>query len=115
LQDQATIASAALLRPDLAGQCVAIASHQACTSANLALMLSDVLARQVVFEPVSPSAFGDRVASAIGNPGVGFVLSDMYTAVAESDASATQVDVARIEAVFGVTLGSVSSRLREIF
>jgi NAD(P)H dehydrogenase (quinone) len=114
-QDQAIIACAALLRPDLAGQCFPIASHQARIGSELAATLSEVLNRPVNFSPLSPSAFGDRVASAIGNPGIGFVLGDMYDAVAQSQPSATRIDVEKLEAIFGVKLGSVSSRLKEMF
>jgi NAD(P)H dehydrogenase (quinone) len=114
-RDQAIIACAALQRPDLAGQCFPIASHQALNCSELAVILRDLLDRPVAFTPLSPSAFGDRVASAIGNPGIGFVLGDMYAAVAQSQPSTTRIDVEKIEAIFGVKLGSVSSRLREIF
>jgi NAD(P)H dehydrogenase (quinone) len=115
LQDQALVAVAALTRADLAGQCFEIASHQELTGTELAVLLRDILNRPVAFQPLSSTAFGDRVANAIGNPGIGFVLSDMYAAVALSEANARRIDVERLESVFGVTLGSVSSRLKEIF
>jgi NAD(P)H dehydrogenase (quinone) len=114
-RDQAIIACAALQRPDLAGQCFPIASHQALNGSELAVVLRDFLNRPVAFTPLSPSAFGDRVASAIGNPGIGFVLGDMYAAVAQSQPNSTRIDVEKLEAVFGVKLGSVSSRLKEMF
>jgi NAD(P)H dehydrogenase (quinone) len=114
-QDQAIIACAAFLRPDLAGQSFPIASHQALNGSELAVILRDILNRPVTFSPLSPSAFGDRVASAIGNPGIGFVLGDMYAAVAQSQPSDTRIDTEKLEAIFGVRLGSVSSRLKELF
>jgi NAD(P)H dehydrogenase (quinone) len=114
-QDQAIIACAALQRPDIAGQSFPIASHQVLRGSELAVILRDILKRPVAFAPSSPSAFGDRVARAIGNPGIGFVLGDMYAAVAQSQPNATRIDVEKIEAIFGVKLGSVSSRLKEIF
>jgi NAD(P)H dehydrogenase (quinone) len=115
LKDQAIVATAALLRPDLAGSTFNIASHQRQSGLGLADILADVLKRPVTFRPLSPKEFGDRVTVALGNPGVGFVLSDLYSAIAISEPSATKVDVERLEQAFGVTLGSVSSRLKEMF
>ncbi len=51
----------------------------------------------------------------MGNPGIGFVLADMYAAVAQSQTDALQIDVEKLETAFGVKLGSVSSRLKVIF
>jgi NAD(P)H dehydrogenase (quinone) len=114
-RDQAIVACAALMRPDLAGHIFPIASHQAPNGSELAVILRDLLNRPVAFSPISPSVFGDRVASAIGNPGIGFVLGDMYAALAQSQPSVTRIDVEKLEAIFGVKLGSVSSRLKEMF
>jgi NAD(P)H dehydrogenase (quinone) len=114
-KDQAIIACAALLRPDLAGQSFAIASHQSLNGSELAVILRDRLNRPVAFAPLSPSAFGDRVASATGNPSIGFVLGDMYAALAQSHPSTTLIDVEKLEALFAVKLGSTSSRLAELF
>ncbi len=110
--DQAKLAVAALTRPDLAGQAFEIGSPQALTGAELALHLEGWLGRPVTFDPTSREAFGERVGEALNNPGVAFVLSDLYGSIASLDGDEMAVDTAALEKTFGVTLTPVGEHIK---
>lgn len=109
--DQARIVVAALQRPDLAGKAYEIGSPDALTGGELAKLLSGWIDRDVRFEPASASAFGTHVGEVLGNPGVGFALSDLYGAIAQLDGDAMAVDTVAIEEIFGVKLTSVNDHI----
>lgn len=110
--DQAKLAVAALSRPDLAGQAFEIGSPQALTGAELAKHLEGWLDRPVSFEPTTREAFGERVGAALSNPGVAFVLSDLYGSIASLDSDEMAVDTEALEKTFGVTLTTVEEHIK---
>ena len=110
--DQAKLAVAAFARPELAGQAFEIGSPDALTGAELATHLSGWLDRPVTFDPATREAFGQRVGDALNNPGVAFVLSDLYGSIAALEGDAMAVDTATLEKTFGVTLTSVADHIK---
>jgi len=110
--DQARLAVAALMRPDLAGNAYDIASPDALTGPELAELLGNWLGRPVAFDPLSPDDFGTRVADVLGNPGIGMVLSDLYGALAKMPDDAMVVDIAALEQTFAVSLVSVADHIK---
>jgi len=111
-QDQARLAVAALTRPELAGQAFDVASPGALRGTELAALLSAWLGRSVGFDPLSPGDFGTRVADALGNPGIGMALADLYGALAKMPDDGMLVDTDALEQIFGVTLTPVSQHIR---
>jgi NAD(P)H dehydrogenase (quinone) len=109
--DQALLAVAALTRPDLQGQAFPIASAGALSTQQLAALLQSLRGQPVRTEPLLPEAFGQRVASALGNPALAFLLGDMYQAIAEGGVPALQIDGGALAARLGVRLGTITDRL----
>ncbi|WP_299211805.1 NmrA family NAD(P)-binding protein [uncultured Tateyamaria sp.] len=109
--DQATLAVAALSRPDLAGQSFEIGTPQALTGAELAELMGKWVGRNVAFDPMTPAEFGTRVGNALGSPGAAFALGDLYGAIAKLDGDDMAVDTDALEATFGVKLTSVADHI----
>ncbi len=109
--DQARIAVAALARPDLAGNSYDIASPDALSGTELAVLLTGWLGRPVTCDPLSPAEFGQRVGEVLGNPGIGMVLSDLYGALAKMPDDGMAVDTGALEQVFGVSLTPVADHI----
>ena len=110
-RDQALVAAAALERPDLAGQSFDIASHGAVSGEDLADDLTRWLGHSVRFDPARPEEFGARIAEALSNPGMGHVLTDLYTGLGMADPAGLRVDTERLEEVFGLNLSTVGARI----
>jgi uncharacterized protein YbjT (DUF2867 family) len=110
--DQARVAVAALSRPDLAGNSYEIGSPGAFTGGELAALLADFAGRDTRFDPLTPEAFGQRVADAFGNPGVGYVLTDLYTALSSMPEGGLEIDTAAIERTFDVSLTTVADHVK---
>ncbi len=111
LHDQARVAVAALSRPDLAGQSFEIGSPGAMTGAELADLLAPYAGRAVRFEPLSPAEFGQRVEQVLGVPGMGYVLTDLYTALSGMPPEGMVIDTDAVERVFGITLTPAADHL----
>jgi uncharacterized protein YbjT (DUF2867 family) len=109
--DQARIAVAALGRPDLAGNSFEIGSPDAITGPDLAMLLSNWIGRPVRYEPIAPADFGERAGEALGNPGLAFVLTDLYGALGKMDNDQMTIDTKPLEETFGVTLTSVADHI----
>ncbi len=112
-KDQALIATAAFGRPDLAGQAYEIASETAVTGPELAALLQEALGKPVAFGPVTPDAFGQRVADALGAPPVAAALSSLYQAIGKLSDDGAVIDVKPVEAAFKIKLKSVAERIGE--
>lgn len=110
-EDQARIAVAALSRPDLAGSAYEIGSPGPLTGNELASVVSHWLGRDVLFRPMSPGDFGQRVSEATGNPGVAFALTDLYSSMEKLEGNDMVVDTDSIERTFGVTLTSAADHI----
>ncbi|WP_299212100.1 NmrA family NAD(P)-binding protein [uncultured Tateyamaria sp.] len=109
--DQATLAVAAMSRPDLAGQSFEIGTPQALSGAELAELMGKWVGRDVAFDPMTPAEFGTRVGDALGSPGAAFALGDLYGAIAKLDGDDMAVDTGALEATFGVKLTSVADHI----
>lgn len=109
--DQACIAVAALLRPDLAGNSYEIGTPEALTGNDLAELVANWINRPVTFEPLSPTEFSQRVGDAFNNPGTAFALGDLYGSLAKLQGTQMSVDTVAIEATFGVRLTTVAEHL----
>lgn len=105
-KDQALIAVAGLMRPDLAGKAYEIGTPEALTGPELAGLLSGWVDRDVTFKPVSPDAFGKRVGDFIGSPGTTFALSDLYSSLAKLSNDDMVINMKEVENIFGVNLTS---------
>jgi uncharacterized protein YbjT (DUF2867 family) len=112
-QDQAAIAVAAMLRPDLAGSIHAIASDEPVTADGLAERLQVWRRGPVSAEATTPEIFGQRVSAAIGNPSLAFVLQDFYRAVGDAPDDALVIDIEGIERTFGVQPMRISERIAQ--
>ncbi len=110
-QDQALIAVAALSRPELAGKAFEIATPDAVTGSQLAVLLSDWVGRDVTFAPITPAEFGKRVGDAIGSPGAAFALSDLYGALEKLDGDDMVIDTLELEKTFGVKLTQIADHI----
>ncbi len=110
--DQATIAVAALSRPDLAGQAFEIGTPDALTGDDLATLMSGWVDRDVTFDPMTPEAFGKRVGDVFNSPGAAFALGDLYGSIAKLNGDAMAVDTASLEAIFDVKLTSVADHIK---
>jgi len=110
-EDQARVAVAALARPDLAGGSFEIGTPVALTGSELAQHLSDWVGKSVTFAPLSPADFGKRMADAIGNPAVGFALTEMFQALGEMGDDDMKIDTDLVERTFGVRLRSVTEHI----
>jgi NAD(P)H dehydrogenase (quinone) len=110
--DQALLAVAALTRPDLAGQAFPIASAGALSGHQLAALLQGLHGKPVRFEALPANDFGQRVASALGNPVLAHLLGDMYQAIAQGGVQGLQVDATALAAKLGVRLGTTAERLK---
>lgn len=110
--DQATIAVAALSRPDLAGQGFEIGTPDALTGDDLATLMSRWVDRDVTFDPMTPEAFGKRVGDVFNSPGAAFALGDLYGSIAKLNGDAMAVDTASLEAIFDVKLTSVADHIK---
>lgn len=109
--DQAQVAVAALTRPDLAGKSFEIGTPGALTGTELAEHLGGWLDRPVTSAPLSPEAFGARVGDALGNPGMAYVLTDLYGALSQMGADDMVVDTKATEDVFGVSLTPLADHI----
>ena len=110
-RDQARVAVAALTRPDLAENSYEIGTPNALTGGELADLLSDWVGKPVTFAPTSPAAFGQRVGDAIGNPGAGFALTDLYGALATMGSDDMVINTQAVEEIFDVKLSSVAQHI----
>ncbi len=111
-KDQAKIAVAALARPDLAGNSYEIGTPNALTGGELAELLAGWLGRPVMFDPLTPAEFGQRIGDALNSPGAGFALTDQYGALAKMESNGMAVDTSALEATFGITLTSVAEHIK---
>ncbi|WP_299742598.1 NmrA family NAD(P)-binding protein [uncultured Tateyamaria sp.] len=111
-KDQATLAVAALSRPDLAGQSFEIGTPDALTGTELAGLIGNWVARDVTFAPMTPEEFGQRVGDALGSPGAAFALGDLYGAIAKLDGDTMAIDTKALEATFDVKLTSVADHIK---
>ena len=111
-RDQARLAAAALTRPDLAGRSFDIGTPTALTGSELAELVSVWLGRPVAFQPLTPSEFGARAGTALGNPGVGGFLSALYEALRTMEKEALVVDTEAIQEIFRVKLTPVADHIR---
>jgi len=111
-KDQATLAVAALSRPDLAGNAFEIGSPQALTGADLAELIQVWVGRDVTFDPMTPDEFGTRVGDAIGSPGATFALGDLYGAIAKLNGEDMAVDTDALETMFNVKLTAVADHIK---
>ena len=110
--DQATLAVAAMSKPELAGQSFEIGTPQALTGAELAEHMGQWVGRDVTFDPMTPEEFGTRVGDALGSPGAAFALGDLYGAIAKLDGDAMVVDTNALEKTFDVKLTSVADHIK---
>jgi len=110
--DQAIIAVAALQRNDLAGNSYEVGTPDALSGPDLAELIAGWVGRSVEFEPITPAQFGQRVEKVMGNPSIGFVLSDLYGSLAKLDGDDMVVDISAVEKTFGVKLGSVGDYIK---
>lgn len=111
--DQARIAAAALTRPDLAGQAFEIASHGALTGEALARSLEHWAGRPVSFEPATPEEFGNRIGAIFQSPPTGYLLTELYSALAAAPSDIMQINTPHLEEVFGVKLQSADDHIAE--
>lgn len=111
-KDQARVAVAALLRPDLAGNSYEIGTPEAVTGDELAAHLSEWVGKTVKFAPLSPTDFGQRVSDVIGNPGAAFALTDLYGALTKMGNDDMAIDINVVEATFGVKLTSIAEHIK---
>jgi uncharacterized protein YbjT (DUF2867 family) len=111
--DQARIAVAAMGRPELAGNSYEIGTPDALTKTELATLMKGWVGREVRSVPLSPEGFGQRVGEVLGNPGISFVLSDLYGALATLEGDKMSVDTRSLEETFGVRLTSVAEHIAQ--
>lgn len=109
--DQARIAVAAMSRPDLAGRHFEIGTPNALTGAELAELVSEWLGRDVWFDPITPVQFGERVGEALGNPGAGFALTELYGSIAKLHGNAMAVDTRSLEAMLDIRLTTIAGHI----
>lgn len=109
--DQARIAVAAMARPDLAGRHFEIGTPDALTGAELAELVSEWLGRDVWFDPITPAQFGERVGEALGNPGAGFALTDLYGSVAKLHDDEMAIDSKSLEAMLDIRLKTIADHI----
>ena len=112
-KDQALVAVAAFARADLAGQAYEIASAMPVTGPELAGILQDALGKPMAFNPITPDAFGQRVADALGAPPVAPALSALYQAIGKLSDDGAVIDIAPVEAAFRIKLKTVRQRVAE--
>lgn len=110
--DQAVIAVAALMRPDLAGNAYEIGTPGPLTGGELATYFSATMEKPVEFAPLSPQAFGERSAVAMENPALGFLITDLYEAIAKLTDDGMVIDTGRIEEIFNVKLTPVEQHIK---
>lgn len=110
--DQATLAVAALSRPELAGQSFEIGTPNALTGAELAVIMEDWIGQKITFDPISPKAFGERIGKAFNSEGTAFALSDLYGSIAKLDGDEMTIDTEKLEEVFGVKLTTVADHIK---
>ncbi len=110
--DQATLAVAALSRPDLAGKAFEIGTPDALTGDELATLIGHWVKRDVTFDPMSPEAFGQRVGDAFNSPGAAFALGDLYGAISKLNGDAMAIDTKALEKTFNVHLTSVADHIK---
>ncbi len=110
--DQATLAVAALSRPDLVGQAFEIGTPDALTGDELAELMSGWVDRDLTFDPMSPEAFGQRIGDAFNSPGAAFALGDLYGSIAKLNGDAMAIDTDALETTFSVKLTSVVDHIK---
>lgn len=110
--DQATLAVAALSRPDLAGKAFEIGTPNALTGDELATLISGWVNQAVTFDPMSPEAFGQRVGEAFNIPGAAFALGDLYGAISKLNGDAMAIDTRTLEEILNVQLTSVADHIK---
>jgi uncharacterized protein YbjT (DUF2867 family) len=110
--DQALLAVAALNKPELIGNAFNIASSQQVTPHDLAAILGKQRGdSQLRFQRISPADFAQRVANALNNPSLSFLLADLYRSINQQSAANLIVDTDRLQETFGVKLKSISERI----
>ena len=110
--DQARLAVAAFTRDDLAGQSFEIGTPEALTGEELAGYIADWVGRDVTFNPITPSGFGQRIGDAFNSQDVAFALGDLYGAIAALNNNEMSVDTQSLEEIFDVKLTTVAEHIR---
>jgi uncharacterized protein YbjT (DUF2867 family) len=110
--DQALLAVAALQKPNLIGKAYNIASSKALTPTELATLLGKQRGNPAVkFQAINPEQFAQRVAIALNNPSLNFLLADLYRSINAQNPANLVVNTETLEKEFGVRLQSVSKRI----
>lgn len=109
--DQAAIAVAALLRPDLAGTVTDIATPGPLTGLELAGAIAAASGRPLRYAPLTPAGFGEQLGRTLGNPGLGAVIAEMYAAIGSLPPDGAVVDTRRVEERFGIRLPTTRERI----
>ncbi len=110
--DQALLAVAALNKPELIGRAFNIASSQQVTPNDLAYILGCQRGdSRLRFQKIDEVDFAQRVAQALNNASLNFLLADLYRSINEQSAVHLTVDTDRLQEIFGVKLKSVSQRI----
>jgi uncharacterized protein YbjT (DUF2867 family) len=114
--DQALLAVAALSKPELIGNAYNIASTQPVTPAELATILGEHRGKHrgnstLQFQAITPSQFAERVANALNNPSLNFLLGDLYRSINQQIPANLIVDTEKLQTLFGVKLKSVRDRI----
>jgi NAD(P)H dehydrogenase (quinone) len=104
--DQAAFAVAALQRPALAGQQLAIGGPEALTGPELAARFSQTLGRPVQYLPVPPAAFAQQLTPLLGAD-VAAALTEMLVYTGGEGAAHAAPDLAAALAALPVSLTSI--------
>ncbi|MGJ8528194.1 SDR family oxidoreductase [Maritalea sp.] len=110
-KDQATIAVAALQRPDLAGQSFKIASPNPLTGPELAKALSGWIGQEVEFNPQSPDEFGSHIGQLFGSADIGDGLAGLYRSLISAGENAANIQTDKLEEIFDVKLTSIEQHI----
>ncbi|MCZ4272621.1 SDR family oxidoreductase [Maritalea porphyrae] len=109
--DQATIAAAALERPDLAGQVFKIASPNPMTGPELAKELEQWVGRKVEFAPQNPDEFGAYIGKVLGSEVAGQGLGGLYKSIIAGGDAVASIDIESLERTLGVKLTSIADHI----
>ena len=110
--DQAKYAIAGFLQPELAGKAYEIFSPGSFTGADIANVLSSWMGKEVQFEATTPRAFGDRIAKALNNQGVGEALSGLYEAISKLPDDEFDASTHISQQTFGVKLSNIAQQVQ---
>lgn len=107
LEDQATIAIAAMTAENAIGKSFDIASPEAVTGVEIAEMVSRKMGREIRYEPLTPAQFGENLSRFAGAD-AGKAVSEMYAATDELPVNGAIVDLEPVLGVLRVDLTPVS-------